>query len=91
MADNFVLPIASCEVQEPLQGDKRCHKNWEKARPPQWERNAIKLLMDLMKQDKTPEHPGFNVHIAHMSDTGSLAKIAEAKKAGEPVPPFLRL
>ena len=38
--------------------------------------------MNLLRQDKTPEQAGFNVHIAHMSDTGSLAKIADAKEQG---------
>lgn len=61
----------------------RCHKNWEKARPPQWERNAIKLLIELLKRDLTAVQPGFNIHIAHMSDTGSLMAIADAKEKGE--------
>ena len=65
-----------------LQGNVRHYKNWENARPPQWERRAIKLLIELLKKDTTTAQPGFSIHIAHMSDTGSLPAIQQAKQQG---------
>lgn len=68
-----------------FQGDIQDHKSWEKSRPPLWEQNAISLLLELAREEQKEAHPGFQIHIAHMSDTGSLSAIAAAKREGVPV------
>ena len=60
----------------------RSHRNWEQSRPPAWEQNAISLLLELLQDEKSVAEPGFKLHIAHLSDTGSLPAIAEAKRRG---------
>jgi dihydroorotase-like cyclic amidohydrolase len=66
------------------QGDIREHRNWEESRPPLWEQKAITLLLELAREDQGVAQPGFQIHIAHMSDTGSLPTIAAAKRDGNP-------
>ena len=46
------------------------------------EYNAIKLLIRLLEEDKTPAAPGFTLHVAHLSDSGALPMIQAAKKKG---------
>ena len=46
------------------------------------EYNAIKLLIRLLEEDKTPATPGFTLHVAHLSDSGALPMIQAAKKKG---------
>jgi hypothetical protein len=70
-----------------VKGDIQDHKSWEKSRPPLWEQNAISLLLELAREEQKEAHPGFQIHIAHMSDTGSLSAIAAAKREGTPPPP----
>lgn len=58
------------------------------------EYNAIKLLIRLLEEDKTPAAPGFTLHVAHLSDSSALPMIQAAKKKGaffvSLSPPLLR-
>lgn len=55
------------------------YQSYLASRPPQWEYDAISLLIRLCEE--------FNchVHIVHLSSAGSIAQIAEAKKKGLPL------
>ncbi len=46
------------------------------------ENDAIKLLIRALEEDKTKAQPGFQIHIAHLADSGSMADIEAAKKKG---------
>lgn len=48
------------------------------------EYNAIKLLIRLLEEDKTPAAPGFSLHVAHLADADALPMIEAAKKKGAP-------
>lgn len=48
-------------------------------RPPAWERDAVKLMIALCRET------GAKVHIAHLSDAGSLPLIAGARAEGLPL------
>ena len=50
------------------------------------EYNAIKLLIRLLEEDKTPAEPGFTLHVAHLADAGALPMIEAAKKKGASCP-----
>ena len=52
------------------------------------EYDAIKLLIRLLKEDKTPAEPGFTLHVAHLADADALPMIEAAKKKGAPCPAF---
>lgn len=46
------------------------------SRPAKFERDAIRMLIDILeKQNSEDFKPGFRVHIAHLSDAGSLEMI----------------
>ena len=70
-----------------LQGDVRSHADYVKSRPPAWEVNALRTLLEVLESSPGVAQPGFNLHIAHLSDTSSLPFLAEAKTKG----PTLRL
>jgi len=70
-------------------GDPRDYATYLATRPPSWEQNAIRGLLDSLSQDVKDNGPvtkvGFGLHIAHLSDASCLNMIQEAKAAGLPV------
>ena len=46
------------------------------------EYNAIKLLIKLLDEDRTPAAPGFTLHVAHLANADALPMIEAAKKKG---------
>ena len=46
------------------------------------EYNAIKLLIKLLDEDKTPAAPGFTLHVAHLANAEALPMIEAARKKG---------
>jgi allantoinase len=69
-----LLPERVPEV--PASADPRAYATYLATRPPQWEQNAIRALVALANA-ATP------IHIAHLSDAGSLPLIRAAKAAGK--------
>ncbi len=59
--------------------DQRSFEEFVRSRPPQFEVDAIKLLIKLCKEFKTP------VHIVHLATSQALPFIAAAKKDGLPI------
>ena len=62
--------------------DPTQHATWLASRPPKMEYDAIKLLIRLLEEDKTPAEPGFTLHVAHLADADALPMIEAAKKKG---------
>jgi len=58
-----------------VQGPPNEYQTFLATRPPLFERDAVKLLIELLDKDSTPASPGFSVHIAHLSDAGCLPLI----------------
>lgn len=57
------------------QGPPNDYQTFLATRPPLFERDAVKLLIELLDKDGSPTSPGFSVHIAHLSDAGCLPLI----------------
>eukprot|EP00967_Tisochrysis_lutea_P068220 scaffold89263_cov18-Tisochrysis_lutea.AAC.2 len=60
-----------------MQGPPNEYPTFLASRPPLFEREAVRLLIELLDKDITPASPGFSVHIAHLSDAGCLPMIKE--------------
>lgn len=74
-------------VESPPEADPRAHSTWLNSRPVTFERNAITQLKELMEgmsggPQARYEKCGWRVHIAHLSDAGSLPIIKEVKDKG---------
>uniref|UniRef100_A0A7S0S525 allantoinase n=1 Tax=Chlamydomonas leiostraca TaxID=1034604 RepID=A0A7S0S525_9CHLO len=71
------------EVVSPVagagEGNPRVYETYMNTRPPKFEQDAIRLLVELLDNDTTPAAPGFSVHIAHLADAGCLPIIKEAQ------------
>ncbi len=67
-----------------LQGDPTVYATYMHTRPPKFEQDAIKLLVELLDNDTTAAAPGFSVHIAHLADAGALPIIKVRVPPGEP-------
>ena len=77
-----ITPIA---IQGECSGDEADptqHATWLASRPPKMEYEAIKLLIKLLDEDKTPAEPGFTLHVAHLANADALPMIEAAKKKG---------
>ncbi len=59
--------------------DPRIYNEYVRSRPPDWETDAIKVLLSLCKEFRSP------IHIVHLSALESLPILREARKAGLPV------
>lgn len=58
------------------QGNKTIYTTYLDSRPPQFEKDAVQMLIDILEEQNSLDFkPGFRVHIAHLSDAGSLEKI----------------
>uniref|UniRef100_A0A7S3QQ76 allantoinase n=1 Tax=Dunaliella tertiolecta TaxID=3047 RepID=A0A7S3QQ76_DUNTE len=75
----FVHAELVSDIPKP-QGPPNEYPTFLASRPPLFEREAVRLLIELLDKDITPASPGFSVHIAHLSDAGCLPMIKEAKK-----------
>lgn len=74
----FLLHSSDCGLTDGtcLQGsDPTKYSTWLRSRPPKFEQDAIKLLIDLLDKDTTPAAPGFKVHIAHLADASAIPMI----------------
>lgn len=66
-----------------VQGEPTAYATYMATRPPEWERNCIRGLLDALGEDvRTNGAPavtgtslGFNLHIAHLADGDSLSMI----------------
>lgn len=59
--------------------DKRTYRRYLESRPPSWEDEAIRLLVELCRETRCP------VHIVHLSSAGSLPTLRAAKAEGLPI------
>lgn len=58
---------------------RRRYRTWLDARPPQWETNAVRLLVRLVRET------GCRAHVVHLSAAAALADLAAARAEGLPV------
>ncbi|KXZ50155.1 hypothetical protein GPECTOR_17g791 [Gonium pectorale] len=76
------------EVVSPVEtdpaADPTAYATYMATRPPKFEQDAIRLLVELLDADATPAAPGFSVHIAHLADAGALDMI-KAAQARHPI------
>mmetsp|Transcript_13490 Transcript_13490/g.34615 ORF Transcript_13490/g.34615 Transcript_13490/m.34615 type:complete len:549 (+) Transcript_13490:128-1774(+) len=76
-----------------VEGEPTAYATYMATRPPEWERNCIRGLLDALGEDvRTNGAPavtgtslGFNLHIAHLADGDSLSMIQAAKAEKLPV------
>ncbi|GLC40179.1 hypothetical protein PLESTB_000259700 [Pleodorina starrii] len=77
------------EVVTPVEADPSAdptrYTTYMATRPPKFEQDAIRLLVQLMDADSSPAAPGFSVHVAHLADAGALDIIREAQSRGHPL------
>lgn len=59
--------------------DRRAYRRYLESRPPQWEDEAIRLLVRLCRETRCP------VHIVHLSSASSLPLLRDAKAEGLPI------
>ncbi|PNH11170.1 Allantoinase [Tetrabaena socialis] len=67
------------EVESDPAADPTAYATYMASRPPAFEQDAIRLLVQLLDADTNPAAPGFSVHIAHLADAGSLDIIKDAQ------------
>lgn len=81
LADRNKVLLAHAERThpEPQMENPRSYSDYLATRPPSFERNAIKLLIELCRSTGCP------THIVHLSDAGSLPMLAEARRDGLPI------
>lgn len=59
-----------------MQGkDPTAYETYMNTRPPKFEQDAVRMLIDVLDADTNPSQPGFSVHIAHLADAGCLDMI----------------
>jgi allantoinase len=64
---------------EPTGSDRRAYDRYLSSRPPAWEDEAIKLLIELCRETRCP------VHIVHLSSASSVPLLRAAKAEGLPI------
>ncbi len=73
--------MAHAEIAEPaypiLNG--RSYQDYLRSRPPEFERKAIAMLIQLAEQT------GCHVHVVHLADAGSIPMLREARASGLPI------
>ncbi len=81
-----VIPLlAHCELDADHQGLKLfeqhpfSYEHFVNSRPKSWENNAVRLMISLCKEYKTP------IHIVHLSSADVLPDILKAKEEGLPL------
>ncbi|MEM9365125.1 MAG: allantoinase AllB [Planctomycetota bacterium] len=81
IADAGHVLMVHAEVQQPApsaEGSRR-YVDHMKSRPPAFERVAIEMMIDLVRQTRCP------VHIVHLADAGCLDILASAREEGLPI------
>ena len=63
----------------PPLADPRRYADYLASRPPEFERNAIRMMIDLCRET------GCHTHIVHLADAGSLPMLAAARAEGLPL------
>ena len=74
--------LVHCELEFPgfqSPGDPRSYRRYLESRPPEWEDEAIELMIRLCREYRCP------VHIVHLSSSGSLEQIRRAREEGLPL------
>lgn len=67
----------------PLQGDPTHHSTWLSRRPRSFEKAAVDMILDVLRQDSaTPAKPGFKYHVVHLSNADLLPALKAAKDEG---------
>ncbi len=74
-----LLVHAELESPVPAMSDPRRYADYLATRPPQFERDAIALMIDLCRET------GCRTHIVHLADAGCLTMLREARQAGLPL------
>jgi allantoinase len=59
--------------------DRRSYRRYLESRPPEWEDEAIRLLVRLCRETRCP------VHIVHLSSASSVPTLRDAKAEGLPI------
>ena len=77
------LPLlVHAELEGPVppqrSGSPTRYKTYQATRPPEWERNAISMLLDVWQKTAATSR----LHIVHLADSGSLDMLNEAKSTG---------
>lgn len=77
------LPLlVHCELAglgTPVTGHNRSYRRYLESRPPQWECDAIALMVRLCEKHRCP------VHIVHLSAANAITQILQAKEKGLPL------
>ncbi|GLI65799.1 hypothetical protein VaNZ11_009420 [Volvox africanus] len=81
----FVHAEAVTKVESDPSADPARYTTYMATRPPKFEQDAIRLLVQLLDADTSPAAPGFSVHIAHLADADSLEIIRGAQSRGHPL------
>ncbi len=81
LAERNVPLLAHAEIVSPVEmpADMTRYENYLATRPPRFEQDAIKLLIDLCRETGCP------THIVHLADADCLPMIAEARQEGLPL------
>jgi allantoinase len=74
-----LLAHAELDLGAPTPADARAYHGYLASRPPEWEDAAIRLLVELCRETRCP------VHIVHLSSSGSLPLLQQAKDEGLPI------
>jgi len=74
-----LLAHAELVLPQPPPADPRSYPQFLASRPPEFERNAIRLLIDLCRETRC------HTHIVHLSDADSLPVLAAARETGLPL------
>ena len=82
LADRNVPLLAHAELTHsvpPMENPRR-YADYLASRPPEFERNAIAMLISLCRET------GCRTHVVHLADAGSLPMLREARTEGLPLP-----
>ncbi len=74
-----LLAHAELDLGAPAPLDVRAYHGYLASRPPEWEDAAIRLLVDLCRETRC------RVHVVHLSSSGSLPLLKQAKDEGLPI------
>ena len=74
-----LLAHAELVTPQPLQANLRCFAQFLASRPPEFEREAIRMLIDLCRETHC------RTHIVHLADAESLPMLAAARDEGLPL------
>jgi allantoinase len=81
LAERGIPLLAHAEIarEAPAMQNPRFYSHYMASRPPEFERTAIELLIDLCRETGCP------THIVHLADAGSLPMLRDAQSEGLPL------